>query len=331
MERLASGTFITTSNTEVRLSYNGEGLEEKLRNESSRAVGQLRFIDEHGTEYKLADLLKDSGFGGVGSRLKHEEAAIALLQQRIDIEKHNHSSDIIPIHAAGICYFVAGVESTTGTPKSDFHFVDGEGREVLWASHKAGKSPRCFQQWAGCSAKVEPNIYNHWETREFADHIRRVEFSGGTTVARPIADRHLQSLAVYGNGFGGEFGRNNVQLVIQGSPSLAANTANVHYDIVSHSVHANGGELPEEYAPTFMAMYRGDRNDFGIINCRVGISPKKARLISNWIQDNEQSGSHPAHRGPVVYTAGDPDPESVAGGSVVDNGTCPTTGFQPDD
>ena len=107
LERLASGTFITTSNTAVRLSYDGEGLEEKLRNDSARAIGKLRFTDHNGTEYKLNDLLKDSGFGGVGTRLKHEEAAIALLQQYIDIEKHNHGSDLIPIHAAGICYFVA--------------------------------------------------------------------------------------------------------------------------------------------------------------------------------------------------------------------------------
>ncbi len=237
-------------------------------------------------------MLKDAGFGGGSSRLRHEEAAIARLQQHLDIEKHNNGTDLVPLHAAGTCYYVASVKSTEGTPKSDFHFLDPDGNEVVWISHKAGKSPRCFQQWAGCSFRVEPNIHLHDETQTFAERIRELEFVGGMTVAQPIYDSKLKNLAVYGNGFGGEFGRNNVHLVIQGIPTLASNTANAHYDIVSHSVHANGESLPDGYSPTFMAMYRGDRNDFGITNCRVGISPKGARLVTKWMEDNEESGPH---------------------------------------
>ena len=291
MERLASGTFITTSNTEVKLSFAGEGLETKLRNESARAVGKLRFLDPDGTEYRLQDLRKDAGFGGMNS-LKREEQALALFQQRLDIEKHNFHADMIPIVVAGQCYYVSSVESTPGTPKSDFHFTDLFGREVVWISHKHGKSPRCFQQWGGASAKVEPNIHWHEETQEFAASVRAANIAPATTIARAIKDERLQNLAVYGNEFGGPYSQNNVHMVIQGLPTISSNTGNVHFDIVSHSVHTNGDKMPEPYAPTFMAMFRGDRNDFGIRNCRVGISPKHARLITNWI-DNDEPSEHP--------------------------------------
>lgn len=319
LERLASGTFITTSNTEVKLTYYGEGLEEKLRTDSPRAIGKICFVDDAGNVYKLGDLLKDAAFGGVGSTLKREEQAIALFQQKLDIEKHNHGADAIPVVVSGTCYFVSSITSTPGTPKSDLHFLDPTGNEVVWISHKHGKSPRCFQQWGGCSERCEPNIYNHSETRDFSARIRGIKFFAGYTIARSIQDNHLKNLAVYGNEFGSDFGRNNVQLVVQGIPTFAANTANVHYDIVSHSVHANGDELPYEYAPTFMAMYRGDRNDFGITNCRVGISPRNARLITNWI-DHGQSGPHSSHRGSNLHATCTANSESLERDSVCDAG-----------
>lgn len=287
LERLSSGKFITTSNAEVKLSYTGDDLEEKLRNDSSLAVGKLTFIGDDGTEYRLRDLQKDAGFGGKGSALKHEERAISLLSQKIEIEKYNYSSDYIPVVVGDVCYEVISVASTPGTPKSDFHFIDVNGNEILWVSHKHGSTARCFQQWSGCSKKVEPNIFAHPETQNFYNYITAVEFKPALTIAKNIEDVMLHNFAIYGNEYGNMFGRNNVQLVVQGDPTLSSNTANVHFDISSFYTHVNGETLPEMYTPTFMATYRNDRNDFGIKNCRVGILPKSGRFISEWAQDNE--------------------------------------------
>lgn len=305
LERLASGTFITTSNTEVKLSYQGTDLEYRLKTESPRIVNKIKFVDELNTEYALSDLLKDEGFGGKNAQ-RREQEALSLLQQKIDIQKSFWGEACVPVVIDGICYYIAGVENTPGTPKSDFHFVDVEGKEIVWISHKHGKTARCFQQWGGCSEKVSPRIYNHEETQEFVAAIRAIEFAPGLTVAKNIHDPQLHFYAIYGNNFGYQYGPDNVQLVIQGMPSLSANTSNTHFDIVSHSVHTNGETLPEEYTPTFMAMYRTDRRDFKIPTCRVGISPKNARLISNWI-DYGQSRPLDASRGLDIQDAGTTD------------------------
>lgn len=284
LERLSSGTFFNTSNTEIRLSYSGTDLSERLLSAPARDVNKILFMGSDGVEYRLFDVLKDKGFGGGATPLNREAAALSAIRQRIEILKHQHATDSVPVVIGGECYYVSDVASTPGTPKSDFHFVSHEGEAVVWLSHKHGNTPRCFQQWGGCSAKVEPNIHQHEETQEFAAVVREMEFEKGTTVAKLIQDANLQHMAVYGNEYGKHYSQNNVHLVIQGNPTLAANTSNNHYDVSAFAVHQNGELLPEEYRPSFMAIYRTDRNDLGIKNCRVGISPKNARLVKEWIQ-----------------------------------------------
>lgn len=285
LERLASGTFLNTSNVAIKLAYTGEDLEQRLREDKVRAVNKLQFLGDDGVEYCLNDLLKDKGFGGGKNPLNREEAAISLLRQRLAIACHSLGTSCAPIVVGTDAYVVSGVMSTDGTPKSDFHFVGPDGSPVLWVSHKHGRTARCFQQWGGCSKRIEPAVHAHRETQEFALSISTRDFVAGATVARGILDANLRHMSVYGNEFGKEYGQNNVQLVIQGDPMLTANTGNTHFDIGAHVVHHNGEEMPEDYRPTFMAIYRTDRNDFGIKNCRVGISPMKARLVKNWIDD----------------------------------------------
>jgi hypothetical protein len=288
LERLASGTFLNTSNAEVRLVYAGEGLEERLRSDKVRSINKLKFLGDDGVEYSLQDLLKDKGFGGGKNPLNREEAAIALLGHRLAIAHHELGTSVAPVVVGGNAYLVSEVRSTGGTPKSDFHFLGPDGEPVLWVSHKHGRTAHCFQQWGGCSKRIEPAVHQHPETQEFALSISSRDFGAGTTVARGILDANLRHMSVYGNDFGKEYGQNNVQLVIQGEPTLSANTGNTHFDIGAFAVHTNGEEMPDDYRPTFMAIYRTDRNDFGIQNCRVGISPRKARLVKEWI--DEQAG-----------------------------------------
>ena len=61
--------------------------------------------------------------------------------------------------------------STPGTPKSDFHFLDLEGKEIVWMSHKDGSKASDFQQWGGISKNV-PNTHNHKETKEFLGDLK---------------------------------------------------------------------------------------------------------------------------------------------------------------
>ena len=42
--------------------------------------------------------------------------------------------------------------------------------------------------------------------------------------------------------------------------------------------HSNGSTLPPEYQPVLMAIYKGDRSDYGIKNARINLYSKSGRI-----------------------------------------------------
>ena len=79
-------------------------------------------------------------------------------------------------------------------------------------------------------------------------------------------------MAVYGNGYSGSLGIQNVSIVLQGPVTLKGSKLSANH------VHENGETITGDYEPVFMAMYKGpDRNDFGVKKTRVVISPLGGR------------------------------------------------------
>ena len=247
-----------------------------------------------GKNYKFKDLLKTGEFGGRHldtAPTAKEDKELASLCVQIEQIKIQECSSTVNILVSGKCFAISQAVSTPGTPKSDFHFLNGKGEEVVWISHKAGKSPTDFQQWGGVSKSREPLIFSHPETQSFITDLKS-DFPGGlprrTSVFRRIRDKRLKMLAVYGNKFGkGPLGRQNVSLVAQGTLGLKPHGARRCYEISATHVHYNGDEIKAEYDPVllavnrldvdydpvFMATYKGDRSDAGVEGTRIVIAP----------------------------------------------------------
>jgi len=262
--------------------------EDKIKNASGRELSNLRFKSNDGSEYKLSDILKNKDFGGrgSGSGTAKEDVALKSLIAQIDEAKSKIGKSTIPIKIGSRFYEVYGTASTPGTPKSDFHLIDVNGKEIVWISHKDGRTPRDFQQWGGLSERKEPAINKHKESQAFINDIKTKEypnndFPRATTLAREIEDSQLKNMSIYGNDFGKQFGRQNVTLLLQGNIKLVQ--AGEHFVLDSFHTHLNGDKMAPEFEPVFLAIYKGDRSDFGIKGVRVVIAPRASRKITRYI------------------------------------------------
>ena len=248
---------------------------------SRHPTTNLKLRSTSGGEYKLKDLKKNKEFGGKaeGASTAIEDRELSSLNDQINAAKAHEASPTIKIRVGHNVYEVYGVVTTPGTPKSDFHLVDLDGKAIAWVSHKDGKTPKDFQQWGGISAQKEPDIFKHPETQKFIADIK-TEYGDGlpkaTTVHRKIMDSRLKMISVYGNKFGGVHGTQNVSLLLQGPVKLVR--VGDYYELTSTHTHVNGDTLDDTgYEPVLMAIYKGDRSDAGIKGTRVVIAPVACR------------------------------------------------------
>lgn len=279
------------------------GVENILYHGTQRELNDLRFTDGKKNVYKLTDLLKNAEFGGKGpgGSTKKQDAQLAAirqqiqtlkekkelanLRQQIDTAKVKSKSATIKIKVGEKIFDIFDAATTgPGNPKSDFHLLDVNLKECVWISHKDGKTARSFQQWGGMSQKHEPEIYAHPETQKFLTDVRGLfpgKMPSAMTVVRFIKDKKLKNMAVYGNQFGHTYGRQNVNIVLQGDIKLAKKGSN--YTLTSNHTALNGEEMTGPYEPVFMATYKGDRSDFGVGGARITISPIGSRKINEVI------------------------------------------------
>lgn len=260
--------------------------EKILRSGNANQLNELRFAAKNGSAYKLSDFVKTPEFGGKGegASTAKEDAALMSLQDQIKAAKKKEGSATINIRIGTKVYKVADAASTPGTPKSDFHLLDNNGQEIAWISHKDGSEPKDFQQWGGMTESGEREIYNHPETQKFIKDMQKLYPDGlppATTVARKIKSSKLKNMAVYGNEYGGEYSRQNVTLMLQGSVKLTK--SGTSYSITATHTHLNGEDMTGGYEPVFMAIYKGDRSNFGLKGTRVGISPLASRKIKGMV------------------------------------------------
>jgi len=229
------------------------------------------------------DFFKTPEFGGRGQGFgtRDEDEALTSLKKQIEERKEKEGKQSIRIRTNRKTYDIATAESTPGTPKSDFHLLDPLGKEVVWVSHKAGRLPRDVQQWGGISQRSEPKIFAHKETQKFINDLKK-EYPKGlpraTTLMRKIKDDKLKNMSVYGNEFGSQLGRQNVSVLLQGPVKLVNRGSFYVFD--SNVIHTNGDVLSGGYEPVFAAIYKGDRNDAGVIGTRIVIMSITGRKMT---------------------------------------------------
>lgn len=254
---------------------------------SKRGLDQIIFQSVDGKKLKLKDFAKTSEFGGLADKRSTthiEEREVSSIQKQLDEIKKKLKSPTVPIKIKNKIYEVYSIGKTPGTPKSDFHFYDIEGKEIVWMSHKDGSKPTDFQQWGGISKSV-PNTHNHKETKKFI-HDLETNFPDGliraTNVVKEMEDRILKCKSVYGDDYtnNGKLGRNNVSLVLQGHVKIV--NKGKYYIIESTHTHENGDILTGDYEPIFNAQYRSDRGA-PVKNARASVWPSVVKKRKNTI------------------------------------------------
>ena len=242
------------------------------------------YTGEDGKLYRLSQLEKTAEFGGKGTGFstRIEDAELATLQAQLA----NLKGDLptIPIVIGDRTVEVADVVTTPGTPKSDFHFVDAQGESVAWVSHKDGTAANHFGQWGGMSDREMLPVYNanpaiKTEVLKFVQDVRALvgdAIPTATTIARPASEQ-FQLISIYGNGYGGVRGPQNVDVVLQGPVTIS------NGQLVAPIMHSNGDPMKGSYEPAMMAMYKGDRNNFGIAGARFSMYPIGGRKVHQTI------------------------------------------------
>jgi len=239
-----------------------------------------------GEVVKLSNLYKDSEFANRTqySTAKQDEQ-ISKIVLSINQIKHETNKNYVPLKIINTIYNINEIKTLGDKSKADFCFIDLNGNEVGFVSHKDGSSPKDFQQWSGTSKRFQEEIFNHYETQSFISDLKNIFNNGcpkASTVARKISDNKLKMIAVFGNDYGQEFGKNNVEAVMQGELALKPSgeafiLSGSHYTIPN-------GELPlYGYDPVFMAVHKKDRADHWIQNCRITINPIGSRKIKQFI------------------------------------------------
>ena len=249
-------------------------------------VGQSIMLPTNSGQFvRLKQLYKDSEFSGrTQATTAQEDAQIIRVNQQLEKIFDKLGQDFIPLKVGSNIYQAGRCVTTPGTPKCDFYFTSPTGGYVGFVSHKAGNGARAFQQWAGTSAKIEPMIFNHPETQAFINTLREMFPDGmppATTVGRRIQDENLKKMAVYGSGFGGSMGINNVDVTMQGV--LDVQKRGTYYELTSTGHRLNNGDrISGSYEPVFLGVYK-DRNDHGIKRARIIIQPIGGRTIKQYV------------------------------------------------
>jgi len=275
-------SFKLTSGGKVTFIPNKEIIN-AVKKGNATVVNRIGLLDEKGNHYSFGKIEKTEEFGGKGAGFgtTKEDIELTRLQTQIEELKVELASPTVPIRVGSKTYKVAGAATTPGTPKSDFHLVDNDGNEIVWISHKDGRTPKDFQQWGGMT---ETAIKNHKEVQAFIEDVFD-KFEGkmprATTVARKIRAQKLKNLSVYGIDFGRSLGQQNVSLLIQGPVNLIKRGQS--YRFSSNHVHVNGEKMTNGFEPVLMAMYKGDRSNFGVIGARFAIQPLESRKITEFV------------------------------------------------
>jgi len=237
-----------------------------------------------GKLYKLSQLEKTAEFGGKGTGFgtRIEDAELASLQAQLADLKGDMPEITIRVGDRDVS--VADIVTTPGTPKSDFHFIDSKGNSVAWVSHKDGSAATHFGQWGGMSDREMLPVYNanpdvKAEVAQFIQDIKALvgdEMPRATTIARPASEL-FQMISIYGNGFGGARGSQNVDVILQGPVTIS------NGQLVAPNMHSNGEPVKGAFEPAMMAMYKGDRSNFGIKGSRFSMYPIGGRKVHKQI------------------------------------------------
>lgn len=282
--------FTTTSGKKIKLLYDKKIADNIKRKMNLNTLEFIVVEGMPGKKVKLKDLAKTKEFGGQADTKKStthiEEKEISSIRDQLNEIRKETKQSTVPIKIGTKIYEVYDIEKTQGTPKSDFHFLDINGKPIVWMSHKDGNKASDFQQWGGIS-KTVPTVHSHKETKTFIEQVEKTfpkGFPSKTNIIKEINDDILKAKAVYGDDYSRgsrKYGEDNVTLLLQGPVKLKK--VGNYYTVVANHVHKNGEKMKGDYEPIFDGMYRSGRGQ-PVPNARLGIWPKYIERRPNTIK-----------------------------------------------
>lgn len=255
---------------------------------STRLVNSFPFFkDDNNTEYTISNILKNRDFGGlgVGSGTQVEDFNLGQLNKTIQSILESTGQSSINVEVNGQVYRdIIGAKTQPGTPKSDFNLVNSQSQPIVFISHKKaggkGADAKDFIRWSGFT-----QYFNHPEVKVFNEALLKFlqenDLKGvppKTKFIAPIKDDELIRELIYGPNYGGEYNKDNVNIILQGK-MLLEDIGDNTYKLSAQHVLAPPA-LPEgDYVPYLTSSYRSDRKMFGIPN-NEAIAMTKATALS---------------------------------------------------
>lgn len=261
--------------------------------------------DKEGFEYQVV-LGK-----GKGSTLRIEAYVFKDIKQQIEkiLESSESAEDYFNVKVEDEVYKINGISTTDGSHKSDFS-LDYNNEPIIFISHKGGVKAKDFNQYGGMTNRAGTNISMHPEIVEFVKMVK-LKFPNGLKSLNyhfkeiqntPEGD-DLKLRSMYGNDYGTEFGKNNVNVILQGKIILSKLPGDTNtYELNAHKIMING-DLPNrdsEYDPILFVRFSGSRSgNYGVKNGRFMIVPigyigkkleeyKKLRQSINALKKSEE-------------------------------------------
>jgi hypothetical protein len=211
-----------------------------------------------------------------GAGLEKEAGQILALDT--SIKEHLDGQPFIKLVVGTRVVNAAGIIKVAGNVKADAQIVDETGTPVAWISLKDGNGPRGFGQWGGVN-----HLGRDPDVMKFVQDLKSKvgpEISRGPTYGATITNDRLKALTCFGKDFGGQPGISNVDLILQGHPTLKKGTRGSYVITGAHSWY--NGDIPQgEYEPVLTARFAPDRNDFGIKSARITAYPNAGRPWKN--------------------------------------------------
>lgn len=218
---------------------------------------------------------------GKRSPLDAENEAITSLENSLSFVERE-----VPIYCNGMKYFVSRVKKIDGTPKADFALVNDSGESLIYVSHKKGSTPKDFQQWGGIT---EQRVSSNEHVLEFSKRAKSIigeSISRGFSLAQKIPNNktgiELRMLSTFGLNYDGpNFDVNKCNVILQGEPTITEFKDG--FKLSAEHVHEFGDLPKNEFDPALAIMYKGDRNNLGILGARASISPIGGRNFTSYI------------------------------------------------
>lgn len=273
-------TFLTTKGAMIIDKSQAEELKLVVNTKTRGAKMKVNgTVDKRNVTVEYpGDFFKTPEFGGkgAGSGTAAEDRALTDFRKELESVMAKEKVGALPMIVGGRRVLVAGIESTPGVPKSDFHLIDDKGEQVAWLSHKDGTKASQFQQYGGLTKDWKKLYANNNDVLSFVRAAREKRPDGlqrGDSFFRYVKDPKVAQYTVWGPDFGGKRGINNVDEFHQGTMTLQKKGQ--FYEI--RSVHkAINGEVPKaassgDYTAIYVARFTTDRGFPGLPNARVGV------------------------------------------------------------